>query len=261
MRASYSFGANLMSLTRLPSIERIIKFCSVAAAIAAIVYAQLGPGDWQPRTGLGWQSEHVLAYFVVTLIVCLVWPRPFVVGPVFALASMLLEALQALTSDRHANLLAGLYGAGGALAAALLVELFTRAWRWRTPLKTVKIAGALILVAFAVLSLVPMMLRPHTGLPGPLEHLAAYVIGGALLTFCYHKRSQPFIIVLSLSLYAASLEIGQNWVPGRDPKFIDFAASSAGALFGSALVLIGLRATRLKGKMQNVLGKQRSGKI
>ena len=32
----------------------------------------------------------------------------------------------------HADFLAGLYGAGGALAAALLVELFTRAWRWRT---------------------------------------------------------------------------------------------------------------------------------
>src|SRR5215472_5991831 len=105
-----------MPSQRLPSIKLTIKFCSIAVAIAAIVFAELGPGDWQPRTGLGWQTEHVLAYFVVTLIVCLVWPRPFVVGPAFMVASALLEALQALTPDRHANFEAALDGAGGALA-------------------------------------------------------------------------------------------------------------------------------------------------
>jgi len=237
----------------------VIKFCSVAVAIAAIVFAQLGPGDWQLRTGLGWKTEHVLAYFAVTSIACLVWPKPFVVGPALMTASVLLEALQALTPDRHANLLAGLYGAGGALAAALLVVLFTRAWRWRTPLKTVKIAGGLAVVVFAVLSLVPWQFRPHTGAPGPLEHIAAYTIIGGLLTFGYHRRSQPFIVVLSLSLCAAILEIAQIWVPGRDPKFIDFAASSAGALIGSAMVWIGLPATRPTGKMRNALGQYRRG--
>jgi len=152
-----------MSSPRLPSIKLTIKFCSVAVAIAAIVFAQLGPGDWQLRTGLGWQTEHALAYFVVTLIACLVWPRPFVVGPAFMVASVLLEALQALTPDRHANFEAGLYGAGGALTAALLVTLVTRAWRWRTSLKAVKIGGALAVIAVAVLSLVLWQLRPHTG--------------------------------------------------------------------------------------------------
>jgi len=153
-------------------IKLIIKFCSVAAAIAAIVFAQLGPGDWQLRTGLGWQTEHVLAYFVVTSIACLVWPRPFIVGLALMAASPLLEALQALTPDRSANFQAGLYGAGGALAAALLAELFTRAWKWRTPLKTVKLAGVLAVVALTVVSLVAWELRPHpavskVGPPGP----------------------------------------------------------------------------------------------
>src|SRR5262245_59752038 len=234
-----------MSSPRLPSVKLIIKFCSVAAAIAAIVYAELGPGDWQLRTGLGWQTEHFLAYFVVTSIVCLVWPRPLVIGPALMAASMLLEALQALTPDRHANFQAGLYGAGGAFAAALLAELFTRVWRWRTPLKTVKIAGWLTVVAFAVLSLVPRELRPHTGFAGPLKHIAAYAIAGGLLTLGYYKRNQPFLVVLSLSLYAAILEIAQIWVPGRNPSVMDFAASSAGGLIGSALVWIGLRAISL----------------
>src|SRR5262249_34567974 len=141
----------------------IIKFYSVALAIVAIVFAQLGPGSWQLRTGLGWQTEHVLAYFVVTSIACLVWSKPFVVGPALIAASMLLEAAQTLTPDRSANFQAALYGAGGALAAALLVALVTRAWRWRTSLKAVKIGGTLAVVAVAVLSLVPWQLRPHTG--------------------------------------------------------------------------------------------------
>jgi hypothetical protein len=41
----------------------------------------------------------------------------------------LLECLQALTPDRSAYLPAVFYGAGGALAAALVVELLMRAWR------------------------------------------------------------------------------------------------------------------------------------
>ena len=226
------------------AIKLITTVCSVAA-IAAVAFAQLGPSNWQLRTGLGWQSEHVLAYFVVTSIFCLAWPRPFVVGPAMMAAAILLEALQALTPDRHANFIAGLCGAGGALAAALLAELFIRAWRWRTPLKTVKIAGGLAVVSLAVLSLVPCELRPHIGVAGPLEHLAAYAIAAGLLTVGYDKRSQPLVLILSLSLYAAILEIAQIWVPGRNPTVIDLAASSAGALIGAAaLAWIGLRTTK-----------------
>jgi hypothetical protein len=40
----------------------------------------------------------------------------------------LLEGLQAFTPDRSSNLMAALYGAGGALAAALIAELFMRAF-------------------------------------------------------------------------------------------------------------------------------------
>lgn len=114
--------------------------------------------------------------------------------------------------------------------------------------KIVKTAAWLTIVAFAVLSLVPHELRPHTGLPGPLEHLVAYAIAAGLLTFGYARRSQPFVIVLSLSVYAAILEIAQIWVPGRHPAVIDFAASSAGALIGSALAWIGLQAIAPAGR-------------
>jgi hypothetical protein len=100
-----------------------MKFCSVAA-IALLVFAHLGPASWKPRTGLSGQIDHFLGYFAVTSIVCLAWPRPFVVGGALMAASALPEGLQRLTPDRTPTLLAALFGAGGALAAALLAELF-----------------------------------------------------------------------------------------------------------------------------------------
>ena len=100
-------------------LKELLKFCGVAA-IAWLVFAHLGPTNWQPRTGLGWQIEHFLGYFLVTSIVCLAWPRPFVVGVALMAAAPLLEALQGWIPDRHPNFLAALYGAGGALVAALL---------------------------------------------------------------------------------------------------------------------------------------------
>jgi hypothetical protein len=82
--------------------------------------------------------EHSFGYFAVTWIVCLAWPRPFVVAGALVVAAGLLEGLQALTPDRHPNLIAAFCGVGGVLAAALLAELFIRARR-RRPLAARKI--------------------------------------------------------------------------------------------------------------------------
>jgi hypothetical protein len=45
-------------------------------------------------------------------------------------AAALLEALQAFSPGRSANFIAALCGAGWVLVAALIAELFIRAWRW-----------------------------------------------------------------------------------------------------------------------------------
>ena len=91
-----------------------------SVALALFVFAQLCPAKWKPRTTLGWPFDHFLAYFVVTSIVCLAWPRPFVVGTALMAVSALLEWLQRFTPDRKASFLAAFCGAGGALAAAAL---------------------------------------------------------------------------------------------------------------------------------------------
>ena len=107
----------------------VAKACSVPIMVLLVI-AALGPEQWAPRTRLGWQFDHFVGYLGITLFFCLAWPRPFVVGGVFAAVAALLEGLQAFTPDRSAYLPAILYGAAGALVAALVAELVGRLWIW-----------------------------------------------------------------------------------------------------------------------------------
>jgi VanZ family protein len=123
------YGAAAMNADVKSRFRAGAKVLSVAIMVLLVIGA-LGPANWTPRTALGWQIDHFLGYFAITLLVCFAWPRPFLVGGVLVAAAFLLEGLQAFTPDRTANLVAALCGAGGVLAAALLAELFSRAWRW-----------------------------------------------------------------------------------------------------------------------------------
>jgi VanZ family protein len=120
-----AMGADMKSRFRAGA-----KVCSGAVIILLVILA-LGPENWTPRTPFGWQFDHFIGYFVITLVVCFAWPRPFVVAGILVAASFLLEGLQAFTPDRTANLEAAFCGAGGVLAAALVAELSSRAWRSR----------------------------------------------------------------------------------------------------------------------------------
>ena len=104
------------------SIKLISKVCSVAVFFL-LVFAALGPAKWIPRSGLGWQIDHFVGYFALTLTFGLVWQRPLVVGGAMALA-MLLEGLQAFTPDRHADLYAAMISASGAMAAVVPADFF-----------------------------------------------------------------------------------------------------------------------------------------
>jgi hypothetical protein len=105
------------------------KIGGVTVLVLLLLFAALGPAKWQYRTGFGWQIDHVVGYFGFTLMFWLAWPRPFVVGGALVAAGILLEALQALTPDRHCDFQGALYSVAGALAAGLAASLFTRALR------------------------------------------------------------------------------------------------------------------------------------
>ena len=118
------------AITDIKLLRTAAKVCCVPIMVLLVIFA-LGPAKWAPRTALGWQFDHFIGYFGITLFFCFAWVRPFVVGGVIMAAAALLEGLQAFTPDRSAYLPAAFYGAGGALAAALIAELLIRAWRWR----------------------------------------------------------------------------------------------------------------------------------
>ena len=128
------FCFTLPAITASPKLKHRLrtgaKACCVPIVVLLVV-AALGPEKWAPRTHLGWQFDHFIGYFGITLFVCFAWPRPFMVGGVFAAVAALLEGLQAFTPDRSAYLPAIFYGAAGALAAPLIVEFVIRVWRWR----------------------------------------------------------------------------------------------------------------------------------
>jgi hypothetical protein len=50
------------------------KVCS-GAIVVLLVIAALGPAKWAPRTELGWQFDHFIGYFGITLFFCFAWPR------------------------------------------------------------------------------------------------------------------------------------------------------------------------------------------
>ena len=102
------------------------KIGGVAVLVLLLLFCALGPAKLQYRTGLGWQIDHVVGYFVFTMGFWFVWPRPFIIGGALMLVAMLLEALQAVTPDRHCDLQGVLYSVGGVLIAALVAHLLTK---------------------------------------------------------------------------------------------------------------------------------------
>jgi hypothetical protein len=45
----------------------MLKVCSVAALVVLVFFA-LGPAQWTPRSGLGFEFDHFVGYFFFTLL-------------------------------------------------------------------------------------------------------------------------------------------------------------------------------------------------
>ncbi len=106
---------------------------------------------------------------------------------------------------------------------------------------TLRFAPWLAIFAIAVLSLVPGEARPHTGMPGQVEHFLAYFLTAVALGIRFPNSVYRVPITLALCTYAGAMEILQIWIPGRNAQFVDFIASSGGALSGSLVCILTLR--------------------
>lgn len=103
-------------------------------------------------------------------------------------------------------------------------------------------ASIICVLALAVLAWAPAQAMTRTPLGGHAEHLLAY-LGTALVLGLTSRRSPPVLATQCLLLtgYAAVLECGQAFAPGRQASFNDFAFSAGGVLLGAALAWIALR--------------------
>ena len=90
----------------------------------------------------------------------------------------------------------------------------------------------------AVLSLLPAQQMVRTGLPGRLEHFAAYAGSAAIAMAGYGATRGGMQIIGGFWVYAAILEYLQHFSPGRHPAIEDFAASALGALCGGLAIAL-----------------------
>ena len=89
-------------------------------------------------------------------------------------------------------------------------------------------------ILLAVFSLLPAQDMVRTGIPGELEHFAAYAGSASIAIAGYGRRGAARIIGL-FWIYAGVLEYLQHFSPGRHPSIVDFATSALGAFFGGVV--------------------------
>ena len=102
------------------------------------------------------------------------------------------------------------------------------------------------IVALVVLSLLPKQHMLRTGFGGHIEHILAY-LGTAFVVASAYCRTRRLHIVGGLVAYAGTLEVLQNFSPGRTPAIEDFACSSLGVLLGVGLYAIADRVVLMRG--------------
>jgi VanZ family protein len=118
---------------------------------------------------------------------------------------------------------------------------WTRNVKDKTLIRSARVAGWSLILAIAVLSLIPAAIRPTAlGIPGLLQHLAAYSAAAFFLTVGPCDRHRRLVIGALLFAYALALEFGQVFIPGRNPALVDALAGGLGAAAGCAVTMIRL---------------------
>ena len=117
----------------------------------------------------------------------------------------------------------------------------------RTTLPTLLRVGAWGCIALlAVLSLLPGKEFVRTDLAKlghgkQIEHFVAYFGATTIIGLAYQTRLTRLAVALVLIPYAALLEIGQIYSPGRGASVLDFAASATGVVAGAVLLPLAWR--------------------
>jgi glycopeptide antibiotics resistance protein len=96
----------------------------------------------------------------------------------------------------------------------------------------IRSAAWLSILIVILVTLVPIELRPTTGLSPNIERFGVMAAVGALFAAAYPRRF--WLIVLTLSLTSAMIEPLQFIAAGRHPSFRDVGFKALGAVIGAA---------------------------
>jgi VanZ family protein len=92
------------------------------------------------------------------------------------------------------------------------------------------------IIALATLAWLPAKFMTRTTLGGHAEHFIAYLGTAIILGLTFRKSPRLVAQCVLLIMYAAILEAGQLYSPGRHASFQDLAFSSAGVVVGSLIL-------------------------
>jgi VanZ family protein len=89
------------------------------------------------------------------------------------------------------------------------------------------------IIALATLAWLPANVMTRTTLGGHAEHFIAYLGTAISMGLTFQKSPRLAVQCALLIMYAALLEAGQLFSPGRHASFQDLAFSSAGVIIGA----------------------------
>jgi VanZ family protein len=92
------------------------------------------------------------------------------------------------------------------------------------------------IIVLALLAWLPGPLVARTMLGGHSEHFVAYLVTAISMGLTFQRSPRLPVQCFLLIMYAAVLEMGQVYSPGRHASFQDFAYSGAGVVAGTLLL-------------------------
>jgi VanZ family protein len=101
------------------------------------------------------------------------------------------------------------------------------------------LVGAAALAALAMAALLPTKWVPRTGLGWQVEHFSIYFATTLVLCIAFRR---PYVVVISLVLSSAILEVLQGLTPDRLPDLTTALCGAAGAISAAILIELFIRA-------------------
>jgi VanZ family protein len=92
------------------------------------------------------------------------------------------------------------------------------------------------MIALATLAWLPEKVMTRTILGAHAEHFIAYLGTAIIMGLTFRKSPRLAVQCVLLFIYAAILEAGQLYSPGRHASFQDLAFSSAGVVVGGLIL-------------------------